>query len=194
MRFVQPISNSLEVQYKLNQILHNSIQDDKLVGVAIVKQEGWVAVPMDSNSHITAMNEEHLQRVFLAKGYSNLSAVSLDPMGDNPSVLTFPTTVEGIEEFNREFGFFNFALFAGAPDWIIIRTVNDFDLVMGSADFVRQLLGCDLEEAFARFQTFATNFPASLQLIKEQLQLVHNHLQNDYPTAEIGSEFHLTNR
>lgn len=193
MRYVQPISNSSDVRNKLSQIIHTSIEDDRLINIMIVKQEGWVAVPIDCYSHVTAMNEEQLQRVFLSCGYTELSAMSLDLMGEHPSTFTIPTTVEGIEEFNREIGHFYYALFAGEPDWIILHTVIDFDVVVGPSDFVCQLLGCELEEAFSRFQSFVKNYPASTHTMKmkENLQFVHDHFRDDYPVAEIGSDFCL---
>lgn len=186
MDFLRPVSIPEEVN-KVHEILSRVVRRSSEGDILLTKQAGWVAVPVESYSHITDLNQEQMQQTFLACGYRDLLAVALEPLLEFPSVLLVPATVEGIEEFNRQCGHFNFALFAGAPDWVIIRTLTEFDVVSGSVEFVSQLLNSEIESAFSRFQEFAENFPDSMISIKEYLLLIEKYLHDNYPHAEVGS-------
>lgn len=189
MKFLTPIFDPDEVKRireTLTRVVHPSSEGD----ILLRKQAGWVAVPVESYSHITLMNEEQLRQLFLAHGYQDLLAVALEPMGEFPSVFVVPATAEGIEEYNRECGHFYFALFAGAPDWVIINTVDEFDVITGSPEFVSQLLGCEPEEAFVRFQEYADRLsPIFMKQLKKHMLSINSYFRDNYPTAEVGSEF-----
>jgi hypothetical protein len=191
--FFRPISVPAEVakvNKNLSRVVRHCIKKGRLMNISLVKQKGWIAVPAQRYSHIILMDQEQLQRTFLARGYRKLLAVALDPMGTYPSVYVLPPTTKGIEAFHREWFSFNCTLFAGQPDWVIISTDSEFDVVAGSAEFVRQLLNCALNEAFLRFQAFVTNHPMEEQM-RKHLYFVHDLLRDNYPSAEVGSEFYL---
>lgn len=191
--FFRPISAPEEVtkvNENLSRVVRHSIKKERLTNISLVKQMGWIAVPTQRYSNIILMDQEQLHRTFLARGYHELLAVALDPMGTYPSVYVVPPTTQGIEAFHREWFSFNCTLFAGQPDWVIISTDSEFDVVTGSADFVRQLLNCEINEAFLRFQAFVTNHPMEEQM-RKHLYFVHDLLQDNYPSAKVGSEFYL---
>lgn len=183
-------SEVAKVNENLSKVVRHSLRSGRLIDILLVKQEEWVCVPVQRYSHIVLMDREQLQRTFLERGYSELLAVALDPMGAYSSVYVVPTTTRGIEAFNREWFSFNCMLFVGRPDWVIISTDSEFDVVAGPADFVRQILNCQIDQAFARFQTFVSNYPLEKQM-RKHLRFVHDLLHDKCPSAEIGSEFHL---
>lgn len=196
-KFLRPISTPKEVAQineKLNQVLHYPIEGLTLMNVSLIKRAEWVAVPAETYTHAIWMNREQLQRIFLERGYHELWAVALDSMGNYPSVYVVPTTVEAIEELNRFWGFFNYALFAGEPDWVIVSTDCEYDVIAGSSDFICQLLDCqEIKEAFSRFHAFVSEYVAMEKQTKEQLYFVHDLLRDEYPEIEVGTELHLLN-
>jgi len=192
---LRPISDPQEVakvNKNLSRVVRRATQRQRLIDISLIKREGWVSVPVQRYSHIICMEQEQLQRTFIARGYRKLLAVALDPMGTYPSVYVVPATTKSIEALNREWFSFNCTLFAGQPDWVIISTDSEFDVVAGPADFVRQLLDCEIEEAFLRFHAFVTNYPMEDQM-RKHLYFVYDLLQYNYPSAEVGFEFHLIN-
>lgn len=192
--FIRPITTSQEIEQAeeiLSWVVRYSNPKTKPFEVTLFKQEGWVAVPVQKYSHIVLMNQEQLQQVVLAHGYTEMVSVALDVWGYSPTIYAVPTTVEGIEEFNRLWSPFTCALFAGKPDWVIIFVDDVFDVVAGTVDFIRQLLGCEIEEGFTRFSDFMASYHLLVESYKEHLVLVHNNLQNNYPSAEVGAEFQL---
>lgn len=146
-KLLVPIDDPVEIDRiyeNLSWVVRHIVQNERLVDVTLFKKAGWVAVPAERYSHVIEMNQEQLRRVFPASEYSELLAVALDPMGAYPSVYKVAVTVQGIQEFNHLWHPFNCALLSGEPDWVIISTDSDFDVVAGPAEFVCQLLGCGI--------------------------------------------------
>ncbi|MDZ4872791.1 MAG: hypothetical protein CLLPBCKN_002187 [Chroococcidiopsis cubana SAG 39.79] len=160
--------------------------------ITLFKLEKWVAVPVISESSIDSMEKERRQQTLLARGYRELWAVGLCNRYVPP--YTVPVTLEGLEEFRQEMGFlYDCALFAGQPepDWVLISIDSELDVIAGQADFIRQFLNCEIEEAFFRFQNYVVHEPMPKQL-RQYLQLVHDRLKGNYQSASVGAEFRLT--
>jgi hypothetical protein len=100
-------------------------------------------------------------------------------------------TIEGIREFRCDLGVFYCALFVGEPepDWVIISMDSEFYVIAGSVDFVRQLLDCEVEEAFESFYNFLKHEPKQF---RQYLQKVYERLKDNYQSAEVGAEFLIT--
>ncbi len=159
--------------------------------ITLFKLAQWVAVPAISESLITPMVQERLQRTFLARGYRKLWAVLLHHT--YLSAYTLPVTLEALEEFRQKMGLFSCALFAGEPepDWVLISIESELDVIAGPANFIRQFLDCEIEEAFSIFQNFVMHEPMPKQL-RQYLHLVHDRLKGNYQSASVGAEFPLT--
>ncbi|MBD2307992.1 hypothetical protein H6G17_21200 [Chroococcidiopsis sp. FACHB-1243] len=64
-------------------------------------------------------------------------------------------------------------------------------MIAGLADFIRQFLNCEIEEAFSRFKNFVMHESMPKQL-RQYLHLVYNGLKDNYHSAEVDAEFCLT--
>jgi hypothetical protein len=157
--------------------------------ITLFKLAQWVAVPAISEILLDPMVQEKRQQTLLTCGYRELWAVLLSD--SYIDAYTVPVTLEGLEEFRRKIGAFDCALFTGEPepDWVIIPIESELDVIAGPADFIRQLLDCEIDEAFSHFQNYAMHQP--IKQLREYLQLVHDRLKN-YQSAEVGTEFCLT--
>ncbi|MDY6784118.1 MAG: hypothetical protein SW833_16485 [Cyanobacteriota bacterium] len=151
------------------------------------KQNGWVAVPVESADHFSESEEERLLSVTQKNGYEKLIAILFEDLKNFPPVSTIPTTAEGIAELNWEFSHFWLALFAGEPDWVIIGTKSNYFIVAGSPDFVRDFLGCEINDAFSEFYEFLLDYLDSSDPLGEYLLSVYNDLRTIYPQLESGS-------
>lgn len=189
MEFIIPIiaPNQVRKIYEtLNKVVRHSSEGD----ILLRKQAGWIAVPVESYSNITSLNEEQLKELLLVRGYQNLFAVALELLGDLPSTYVVPTTVKGIGDYALHFSSFYFALFAGEPDWVIIQTVDEFDILAGPADFINQLINCEPEKALEDFKEHAQAFPiVPMKVLRERMLYIHSYFRDNYPDAKVGSEF-----
>lgn len=168
---------------KLNRIAFRLNDDDC---IRLIKQNGWVAVPVESADHLSESEEERLLSVIQKKGYEELIAIPFENLKDFPLVSVAPATAEGIAELNWEFSFFWLALFAGEPDWVILGTKSNYFIVAGSPDFVCDFLDCGINDAFSEFYEFFSAYSDS-DLLRGYLLSVYNDLHAIYPQLESGS-------
>lgn len=191
---LSPITD-LEKLDKLDEILswavRHQIKPRWSIEITLFKLPEWVAVPVISESFITPIVQEQLQQTFMALGYSELFAVILFSKGF--PAYRVPITIEGLMELRQKMVSCCYALFAGEsePDWAIISIESEVDVIAGSSDFVRQVLGCEIEEGFSRFQNFTMHEPMPKQL-RKYLHHVHDCLKDNYQSAAVGAEFRLS--
>jgi len=193
MKFLRPITNpeKLEkIDASLSWVVRYQSQPRGPVEITLFKLAKWVAVPSISESLLTPMGLEQLQRTCLERGANELWGVLLN--SSRVFAYTVPVTLDGLEEFRREMGALCCALFAGEPkpDWVLLSIERELDVIAGPSDFVRQSLGCEIEEAFSRFQNKVMEEPMPKQ-VREYLLLVHDRLKGHYQSAEVGAEFSL---
>ena len=185
-KFVDPIVDPTRISNffeKLNEVAFRLSKDDS---IRLRKRDGWVAVPVESADHFTESEEKKLLSVIQKNGYEELIAMPFERLKDFPLVSIVPATAEGIAEVNWEFSHFWLALFAGEPDWIVLGTKGDYFVVAGPLDFVRDFLGCEINEAFSEFYEFLSNYLDSDPL-KGYFLSVYNDLHTIYPQLESGS-------
>ncbi|MCU0534837.1 MAG: hypothetical protein MUD14_13180 [Hydrococcus sp. Prado102] len=192
-KFLRPITSPEQID-KIDESLSWAVRCQMkprwTFEITLFKLAQWVAVPAISEILLDPMVQEKRQQTLLSCGYSELWAVLLSD--SYIDAYTVPVTLEGLEEFRRKIGAFDCALFAGEPepDWVLISIESELDVIAGSADFIGQLLDCEIEEAFSHFQNYARHQP--IKQLREYLQLVHDRLKGNYQKAQIGAEFRLT--
>ena len=166
----------------------------KKVGIeelALVKQPGWIAVPIESNFDLEF--ELRLQRMMSERGTQNLFAVLIETPETKPVAYKIPTTLDGIDEFNLECGALNCALFAEDLDWVMVCTVDEYYIVAGQESFVSKLVLPGADRAFAEFEVYIENLSWSEPFkskLKTHLNLVKNTLK-DYRQLQPGSSLNL---
>lgn len=154
--------------------------------VNLIKKSGWVAVPVESADHFSESEEGKLLSVIQENDCEELIAIPFERVKNFPLVSVVPATAEGIAELNWEFSFLWLTLFAGEPDWVIIGTKDNYFIIAGTPNFVRNFLGCEINEAFSEFYEFLSDYRDSDPL-KEYLLSVYNDLHTIYPQLESGS-------
>lgn len=179
---------------QLQQILPFYCGKDGIEQIALVKQNEWIAVPVESYSHFTPDFRERLQNITSEQGVENIFAVLIETPETNPGAYKIPTTSEGIAEFNLVCGALNCALFAEDLNWVIVCTVDEYYIVAGQEPLVLQLLLASLERAVAEFEVYVKNInwidPPDDDNVKRHLSWVQSVL-NDYRQLQPGSSVSL---
>lgn len=175
-----------QLQRRLRIVINRFFEE----GYTIVKRSGWVAVPVESGEHFDDADQSNLLHALLARNYNSMLAVAVEDLGDHPHAYIVSATREGLAAFNRELSFLSFALFAGEPDWVILCTKQGYFVVAGPPDFVTQVLGRNLEEAFSDFHAFAAD-PWWTDQGRTGFLFLLNQLQFVYPVEHDGVEVKL---
>jgi len=192
-KFLQPVLNSEEVtklREKLNKVVigyGSTVEPSKL---NIIKQADWIAIPTESGDHFSEEDEIKLLQAVLENRNQEIIAIAFESVEPFPPAFVFPATAEAIEEFNWKCGLFWFALYSGEPDWVIICTKLDFLVITGKDSFVKQFLGCEIQQALTDFYELALSFPDDYPEKKSLLQ-VYNRLSREYPKINTGEVIQL---
>lgn len=161
--------------------------------IALVKQPGWTAVPVESSSHFDLEFQTRLQQVMSERGTQNIFAVLIETPETKPAAYKIPTTLDGIEEFHLTCAASNCALFAEDLDWVIVCTVDEYFILAGQESFVFELMLPSADLAFTEFEAYIKNLnwsePFNSQL-KTHLNLVQSTLKN-YRQFQPGSSMNL---
>jgi hypothetical protein len=187
---LRPLDDPIEL-YKVHHVLERILHSDRVGSLTIVKQDGWIAVPVESGYHFSDADQCQLLQAIVDNGDHRTFAVALEALGDFPSAYEVSLTEEGISAFNHRFGHFNFALVADEPSWVVICTTSEYFIVAGKLDFVRRALGGELEASFAHFHEFASdmNWPKN---VRNYLLSILTTLQRNYLQAEPGTVVEIT--
>lgn len=185
LKFLVPVTAPTEMR-QIHETLSRVVRYSSAGDVLLNKQLDWSAIPIDSEVLLDRLSEKQLQQLLLSYGYQKLIGVALSPLGDFlPSVVIVPVTEEAIDEYLKYYIIFHFALFVGEPDWVIIHTVDDYDIFTGFKDFVTQFLDCEPEKALENFKVYAErSFYGEL----DHLYSVYTCFRDNYSRAKIGSE------
>ena len=147
--------------------------------IAIVKKQGWIAIPVETGYHLSPEEQGKLHLVLQRRKISCFYAVAMEQLSNFPKAFSIPASSEGIEEFNRCCGAFLFTIFSGKLDWLVLCTELDFYIVAGEESFVQQFLGCSVEDAFLEFSDFISDDSWS-ELMKSKLVRLYKTLKGEY--------------
>lgn len=136
------------------------------------KRTSWIAVPAPSTDHFDDATIVRIADVLKARGEQYFSALLLEPLNHTPTGLVFPTSIEGLENFNNDCALFSYILFSEAFDWFIVCTKEDYYLVIGDEPLVSAVLGMVPQEAYKQFGSFAQ----SMAELKQSLKLLQDVL------------------
>jgi len=187
---LNPIYDVIKVT-KLRVSLEHMLQYLNDGRLALFKKQGWVAVPVESSYHLSSTGESRLLEAISRHNGSVMWALALEALENFPPAFEVPATMSGIKEFNHKCAHFNFSLFSEGESWIGIFTTNEYYIVAGPIEFVRTVVGGNLEEAFERFYSFATD-PQWPKPVTDMLLSVLNSLRHNYSRAEAGALVPLT--
>ncbi|MEH2302036.1 MAG: hypothetical protein V7K88_24395 [Nostoc sp.] len=192
-KFLKPIFNNEEVtklRETLNKVVIGSGSTVEPSKLNIIKQANWISIPTESGDHFSEEDEIQLLQAVLENRNQEIIAIAFEPLKAFPPAFVFPATAEALAEFNHECGHFWFVLYAGEPDWVIICTKLDFLIITGKHSFVKQFLGCEIQEPFADFYELALSYSDD-EPEKKSLLHVYNLLLCEYPKMNPGEIIQL---
>lgn len=161
--------------------------------LTLVKQEGWVAVPVESASHLDPNDQTRLLRAINDRGDERLYAVVVEPLQEFPGAFAVPPTSEGLQDFDQSLAHFNVVLIPNLLTWIVVFTTYDYFIATGPPDFIQALVGCAPESAFARFREFVEGSGAT-ERVRRALVGIHDALKDEYENARAGDDVKLTSK
>ncbi|MBD2019949.1 hypothetical protein H6F43_07075 [Leptolyngbya sp. FACHB-36] len=186
-----PIENLGEVNRihnSLSPAFHLQPKSGGDVSLSIIKLNGWIAAPGNMLFEDSAIlsNLETLIKSSQEPAYIILSSWDENDLG---YVCEVPPTNDAVNEVARIIHPFCSVLFTGSlkSEWIIVALENEFFAVAGKPQFITQLFGCSIDEAFLNFRDFyETNFALQYRFLKAfDMQLER------YNNAQVGDEFLL---
>lgn len=120
-----------------------------------LRTKNWVVVPVESAYHFTDSHAALLARAFQKAGCKECFAVATEPAEYTSACYWLPATHNGLLEFSRECGSFNYLLLPADHSSAVLCTSEDFFIIAGPRDFVVGAVGAGIEEARNEFLDFA---------------------------------------
>ncbi|AMY07669.1 hypothetical protein LuPra_00845 [Luteitalea pratensis] len=152
--------------------------------LTLFKQAGWIAVPLESSYHLSDPQKTLLTAAIGRFCTPEIWAVTLEELTGVPRAFKVRPDRHGLNAFDKACAHFNVALFAGAPDWVVVCTTDDYLVVGGQVEFVDAAVG-GIAEAFERFRNFATD-PRLSQGERDSLRRVLETLEHRFLGAAAG--------
>ncbi len=115
----------------------------------------WSIVPTESASHFNEITATQLANAVTDFGYNQLFAVITENVKNYPPCFQVSATTEDLLNFSWECGFLNYVLFPSDKSFIILCTINDYQVVAGSSEFVKAAVSMDVIAAKEAFKVMA---------------------------------------
>ena len=166
------------------ETLESLVSRDARGSLAIRKVPNWVAVPVQSRSHLKADLIKKLTEIWTLGGSTRLAAVLLEPLLGVEKITFLSPNQSDLVRFDHDYAHFNVALYSDRPGSAVICTTDDFLVVAGPEGFVSSVTG-PVSEAYARFVTFL-NGDGFDERARSFFMSVLGCLRDTYPKLEVG--------
>ena len=179
------VNNIIEVQ-KLYRTSDLAIYSSSNQSTALIKRRNWVAVCF----HECLIDFSQISSAFQKYGYETVIALSWDEADQSGFVI--PTDEESMSGCFFGVGTIACVIFAGEPDWLILyeRTL-DYLIICGEKDFVEEVLGCDINEAFESIEEVISESRFISDIGKGHFRDLLYKLRVLYPQAQLGDEINF---
>jgi hypothetical protein len=155
MQYAQliPVDDGREIRHRI-AVLSRAVKrlDDTF---QLRLPPGWVAVPGESGLHFDEGDRDRILALSRKEKRQRLWAIALENLDGDMEAFDVPATAEGLEEFNRKLGHFNYALCPDDCSWVIAGTTDDYFVVMGTPLIAESILGRTVAQAYADFEDYA---------------------------------------
>jgi hypothetical protein len=159
-RYLKRLTNEEHNQaHELLSHLVKSPMSDR-VRVVLIKKKDWLAVPIAVEEMFNLKAIEGFVKAAQFYGRSEVIATWIDQNPDSqidpslpPVTYSVPAILEGVQELHLgpDLMLTNCAVFAGNPDWVYIREVDDLDVIYGPETITRMFTNMSVDEAFKAF-------------------------------------------
>jgi hypothetical protein len=138
--------------------------------VALVKQKDWIAVPIAIDGGFFQNSVEGFVKAAQCYKRSEIIGTWIGLTQLHVSELSFPlpaysvpATLEGAWELDpgTDLTITNCAVFAGSPDWVYVRMVDDLQIIYGPELITQMFTGMSADEAFEVYNTWLEQSPMS---------------------------------
>jgi hypothetical protein len=149
---------------KLQDVIRPMVEPPAHLNTKWLKQNNWVAVPVESGSHFDDEDARLLAHAMESAGIHSCFALATEPLQNFPVCFEVKATKEGLIAFSHECAHFNFILISESQSCAVLCTVYDYFLVSGMPEFVELALGCTIVTSRERFLQFANDSDESHRL------------------------------
>ncbi len=127
--------------------------------VALVKQKDWIAVPIAIDGGFLLKTVEGFVK---AAEYHKRSEIigtwiglNLDEISLPLPVYSVPALLEAAQELapSTDLTLTDSAVFAGSPDWVYVRMVDDPQIIYGPEPITQMFTGMSSDDAFENYRT-----------------------------------------
>lgn len=118
-------------------------------------RRGWIAVPAESENHISDEVIDLVSQYCEAEGIDDLVAVETETLVLERLCYRVHPSRKGLLEFNRAMGLMYWVLMPKNGRWLVLCTRDEFFLIAGSAMDVQRLLATPVETALVVFEAYA---------------------------------------
>jgi hypothetical protein len=153
---IMPITDQREVE-QIESLKRVLVDEPAHLNLEWIRQKGWIAVPVESALHFSDADAGFLAQAFQAMECPEVFAIATEPLANFPNCFVVTTSTDGLLEFSRNCGHFNFVLLPGDRSAAVLCTVYDYFLVSGPSSFVGRAVGGDIAAARARFDEVASD-------------------------------------
>lgn len=192
LQFVTDVEKVNQINKNLHRVVCYELRADRSLDLFITKEANWIAVPiLDPFYSIASTLLKHLKVVMLESG-QDLFIVTLPNYGLSSFTYNVPLTDEAFKEIEILSPFIA-VLFSGTPDstWFFLSIETDYFILIGSSEFVINLLECKIEERFSQFYAqFINDEEKSDPLLKSYPNFIYDQLRK-YNDADARVKFSL---
>lgn len=146
-----PITDEYEVK-TLARLKEGVVEEARHLNPDWLAKNDRIVVPRESACHFDERYARALSIALREEGYERVFALATEPLEINPVCYSVDVSKEGLLAFSHECAHFNFALIPANRSGAILCTVYEYFLIAGSANFVRQAVGGDVEAAWREFE------------------------------------------
>lgn len=125
---------------------------------AVLKENGWIAIPVESAAYFDEEKAEKLSTAMLDLGIKDFYAIQYEEWDiADLNMFKVLSTKEDILEFSFAASSFYYVMFPEDKSFLIICSPYDYYIVAGKKEFVLKALGKSVEEARKEFLSFAND-------------------------------------
>ncbi len=181
---------SSDEELNVHSVLDCLIHGQSIPDLSIIKQAGWIAVPVESASHFDSFDIACLIHAMHGASTQYFYVIPFEGFMNVAEYLKVTSSVEGITYVNKTYSFFNIIMVAENASWLCIATVRDYFIYVGLPEFIEAAVGRSIEAQYLAFHTFATN-PIGPDTVRNELVRILHTCRIEYAHAEAGEPIEL---
>ncbi len=162
------IEECIHATERLSQVVKSMLTESGSK-VTLVKQKDWIAVPIaiDGGVFQNAVEgfvkaAQYYERSEIIGTWIGMTELDVKELSFPLPVYSVPATLEGAWELDHgDLMITDCAAFAGSPDWVYVRMVEELQIIYGPEPITQMFTGVSVDKAFEDYQTWLEQSPMS---------------------------------